>query len=74
VGAFWGSLHNNFEIIEGRGIKNEILILETCTKGEKIKPTKIISGKEEWDLLASAHYPDPGKLTVADGRIEDYIK
>lgn len=65
---------NNFEIVEGRGIKNEILILETYINGEKIKPTKVISGKEKWDLLGSTHYPNPEKLTVADGRIEDYIK
>jgi hypothetical protein len=66
--------NNNFEIIEGRGIKNEVLILETYIYGEKIKPARIISGKEKWDLIGSAHYPDPSKLTVADGRIEDFIR
>ena len=65
---------NKFEIVEGRGIKNEILILETFVHGEKIKPKRTISGKDKWDLLTSSHYPDPAKLTVADGRIEDFIK
>jgi len=65
---------NNFEIVEGRGIKNEVLLLETYIKGEKMKPKKVIGGKEKWDLLGSTHYPDPNKLTVADGRIEDFIK
>jgi|ERR1700754_901722 len=65
---------DKFEIVEGRGIKNEILILETFVYGKKIKPRKIISGKEKWDLLSGSQYPDPEKLTVVDGRIEDYIK
>ena len=65
---------NDFEIIEGRGIKNEILILEIDVRGEKIKPAKIISGKQKWDMLASPSYPLPDKLTIAEGRIEDYIK
>jgi hypothetical protein len=65
---------DKFEIVEGRGIKNEILILETFVQGKKIQPKQIIRGKEKWDILGSSHYPDPDKLTIADGRIEDYVK
>ena len=66
--------NNKFEIVEGRGVKNEILILETFLYGDKIKPQKVISGKEKWNLLNSNYYPDPSKLTVTNGRIEDFIK
>jgi hypothetical protein len=65
--------NNNFEIVEGRGINNEILIYEVYIHGDKIQPKKIISGKEKWDLLNSKDYPNPEKLTVVDGKIEDYI-
>jgi len=64
---------NKFEIVEGRGINGEVLILEVFVSGERIKPSKVITGKEKWDLLQSDLYPDPEKLTIATGRIEDYI-
>ena len=64
---------NKFEIVEGRGIDNEVLLLETFNFGEKIKPTKVISGQEKWNLLNHPNYPDPYNLTIADGRIEDYL-
>jgi uncharacterized membrane protein len=65
--------NNKFEIVEGRGIKNELLLLETFCYGKKIKPTRIIEGKEKWNLFNNPNYPDPEKLTVANGKIEDYV-
>lgn len=64
---------NKFEIVEGRGLKDEIVILETFSYGKKIKPTRIISGQQKWDLLNNPNYPNPDKLTVAEGKIEDYL-
>jgi hypothetical protein len=63
---------DNFEIVEGRGLNGEIILLEVFNKGNKIEPTRIISGKKKWDLLNSPNYPNPDELTVVDGRIEDY--
>jgi hypothetical protein len=65
---------DKFEVVEGRGLNNEILLLETFSYGKKIKPTRIIAGQEKWNLLNSPNYPDPEKLTVVDGRIEDYLQ
>lgn len=65
---------DKFEIIEGRGLYNEILLLETYCYGKKIHPTRIITGQEKWNMLNSPNYPDPGLLTVAEGRIEDYLQ
>jgi hypothetical protein len=65
--------NDHFEIVEGRGINDEVVLLETFTYGKKIKPTKIIAGQEKWDLLNSLNYPDPYKLTVTDGKIEDFL-
>ena len=64
---------DNFEIVEGRGLNNEVLMLETFSYGKKIKPARVIAGQEKWNLLNSPIYPDPQKLTVVDGRIEDYL-
>lgn len=65
---------NKFEVVEGRGLHDEVLLLETFCYGKKIKPTKIIAGQEKWNLLNSPNYPNPEKLTVVDGRIEDYMQ
>jgi hypothetical protein len=34
----------------------------------------MIAAQEKWNLLNDSNYPDPAKLTVVDGRIEDYLK
>jgi hypothetical protein len=65
---------DKFEVVEGRGLNNEILLLETFSYGKKIKPTHVIAGQEKWHLLNGSSYPDPEKLTVVDGRIEDYLQ
>ncbi|MCG7754799.1 hypothetical protein [Flavihumibacter cheonanensis] len=65
---------DKFEVVEGRGLNNEILLLETFSYGKKIKPTRVIAGQEKWNLLNNSNYPDPEKLTVVDGRIEDYLQ
>ena len=64
---------DKFEIVEGRGLNNEILLLEIFSFGKKIKPARVISGQEKWSLLNNPNYPDPEKLTVVEGRIEDYL-
>jgi hypothetical protein len=65
---------NSFEIVEGRGINNEIVMLETFSYGKSIKPARVIAGQEKWDLLNRADYPDPYELTIVEGRIEDYVE
>lgn len=65
---------DKFEVVEGRGLNNEILLLETFCYGKKIKPARVIAGQEKWNLLNSPNYPDPEKLSVVDGRIEDYLQ
>lgn len=64
---------NKFEVVEGRGLNNEILFVKTFIYGSKIKPARIITGQEKWDLLRKSSYPDPSKLTLVEGRIEDYV-
>ena len=65
---------DSFKIVEGRGINNEVVLLETFSYGKKIKPTVVIAGREKWDLLNSRNYPDPYKLSVTDGKIEDFLQ
>lgn len=65
---------DNFEIVEGRGINNDVVLLETFSYGKKIKPTRVITGQEKWNLLNSPNYPDPYKLTVTDGKVEDFLQ
>jgi hypothetical protein len=65
---------DKFEVVEGRGLNDEILLLETFCYGKKIKPTRVIAGHEKWNLFNSPNYPDPEKLTVVDGRIEEYLQ
>lgn len=65
---------DKFEVVEGRGLNNEILLLETFSYGKKIMPTRVIAGQEKWNLLNNPTYPDPEKLTVVDGRIENYLR
>jgi len=64
---------DKFEIVEGRGIGDEILILEAFVQGKKIKPKKVFSSKEKVELVNNSNYPDPEKLTIVEGRIEDYV-
>lgn len=66
--------NDKFEIVEGRGIDNEVLLLEIFNYGKKIKPIRIINGQEKWHLLNSPDYPDPRKLSVVEGKIEDYMQ
>lgn len=65
---------DNFEIVEGRGFKNEVILLEIYNYGEKINPHLKISGQDKWNLLNSATYPDPYKLTMIDAKLEDIFK
>lgn len=65
---------NQFEVVEGRGLNDEVLLLETFCYGKKIKPTRVIAGQDKWQMLNYPNYPDPEKLTVVDGRIEDYLQ
>lgn len=65
---------DKFEVVEGRGLNNEVLLLETFCYGKKIKPARIVAGQEKWNLLNSPNYPNPENLTVVDGRIEDYLQ
>lgn len=65
---------DKFEVVEGRGLNNEVLLLETFNYGKKLQPTLVITGHQKWRLLNSLNYPDPEKLTVVDGKIEDYCK
>ncbi len=65
---------DRFEIVEGRGIGNEVLLLEIFNYGMKIEPMKMITGKEKWNLLNKPTYPDPYKLTVTGGKIEDFLQ
>ena len=64
---------DKFEIVEGRGIDNELIFRETYNYGNKIEPTRVIGGQEKWAFLNKPNYPDPTKLTVTTGRIEDYF-
>lgn len=64
---------DKFEIVEGRGPDGEVLLLETFSDGKKIKPTRVIAGQEKWNLLNNPNYPNPKKLTVVEGKIEDYL-
>jgi hypothetical protein len=65
---------DNFEIVEGRGINNETLLLEVFSYGKKIKPNQIITGQAKWNLLNSPNYPNPNYFTITDGSIEDYAQ
>ncbi|WP_315817878.1 hypothetical protein [Paraflavitalea speifideaquila] len=65
---------DKFEIVEGRGIKNEVLLLEVFNYGTKIEPSKIITGQTKWDLLGLSDYPDPDRLTVKEGTIEEFLQ
>jgi hypothetical protein len=65
---------DKFEIVEGRGPNGEVVLLETFSYGKKIKPSRIITGQEKWDMFNSPNYPDPENLTVVDGRIEHYLQ
>lgn len=64
---------DNFEIVEGRGVKGEILLLELYNYGSKIEPAKTFKANENRGLLEKLAYPDPEKLTVISGTIEDVI-
>ena len=64
---------DHFEIVEGHGLNNEILILEAFNYGKRLQPLQVISGQEKWDMLGSAKYPDPEKLTVVEGQLEQYL-
>lgn len=65
---------DKFEIVEGRGIRNEVLFLETFIYGKAIKPIRVIEGKEKWDMFGNPNYPDPEKLTIVEGKIENYLQ
>lgn len=65
---------DKFDVVEGLGLNGEVLLLKTFCYGKKIKPTRIISGQEKWNLLNNPDYPAPEKLTIVDGRIEDYVQ
>lgn len=65
---------NSFDIVEGRGINGELLILETYVYGQKIAPAKVIGGAAKRALLARPDYPDPYRMTIAEGRIEDIVE
>jgi hypothetical protein len=63
---------DSFDIVEGRGINAELLILETYVYGQKIAPAKVISGAAKWALLHRPDYPDPSRLTVVKGSIGEF--
>jgi hypothetical protein len=65
---------DHFEIVQGFGANNEIIFLETFNYGKRIKPARIVSHKEKWNVLNRVNYPDPDMLTFAPGTIVDFIK
>ncbi len=64
---------DHFEIVEGRGMKNEVILFELYNYGRKTLPAAVIKGKEKWKMLERPAYPDPHSLTIAKGRLEDFI-
>jgi hypothetical protein len=60
---------SDFEIIEGKGEHGQIVLLETYSHGDKIKPLKKIKGKEKWDLLEKIN---PDEFQIIDGRLEQF--
>ncbi|RYY55022.1 MAG: hypothetical protein EOO09_12090 [Chitinophagaceae bacterium] len=65
--------NNRFEIVEARGVRGEIVLLDLFTEGEKTEAARIISGPEKEKLLASPHFPDPHKMLVTEGDIEELV-
>lgn len=64
---------NRFEIVEGRGFNNEIILLEIFAYGNKIQPIQTITGQQKWNMMNNPNYPPPHELTVVEGKIEDYF-
>ena len=64
---------DKFEVIEGRGSNNEVILLEVFSYGKKIKPVQVFVGQDKWNIINNPNYPDPERLTIVDGRIEDYL-
>lgn len=64
---------DDFEVVLCTDANSKVLMLEIYNYGKKIKPLIKIKGKEKWDLLASANFPDPENFTVIEGQLE-YIK
>jgi hypothetical protein len=62
-------LNSDFEIVEGKGEDGQIILLETYSHGDKIKPLKKITGKEKWDLLAKINTDD---FQIIDGQLEQF--
>lgn len=63
----------DFEIVEGFGIKNELLLLEIYNNGIRTAPLLEITGQQKWDLLENSNWPDLKKITIVGGQIQDYI-
>ena len=61
--------NSDFEIVEGKGENGQIVLLETYSHGEKIKPVKKIRGKEKRELLAKIN---PDEFQIFDGRLEQF--
>ncbi|AYB30318.1 hypothetical protein [Chryseolinea soli] len=59
--------NSDFEIVEGRSVAGQIVLLETYCHGHRIKPIKKIKGKDKWDLLQKF---DLDKFEITDGRLE----
>lgn len=60
---------SDFEIVEGKGTDGQIILLETYSHGDKIKPLKKIKGKEKWDLLEKIK---PDEFQIIEGRLEQF--
>lgn len=61
--------NSDFEIVEGKSTKGEVILLETYCYGNKIKPTKKIKGKEKWELLQKLI---PDTFNIIDGQLENF--
>ncbi|MBL7790176.1 MAG: hypothetical protein JNL75_10150 [Chitinophagales bacterium] len=62
---------DNFEIAVCNGQQGEVVLLEIYNYGKKIKPKRKITGKQKWDLIGSANYPDPEKFAIIDGQLDN---
>lgn len=65
--------NDQFDIVEARGLYNEVLLLEIYTYGSKIAPLLVLEGQQKWDVLSSGQYPDPYQMTIVNGKVEDFI-
>ena len=61
--------NTDFEIATAYGEGSLPTLLEKYYYGEKLKPLKIIAGKEKWKLFENRKYSDIEDITIIDGTL-----